>query len=264
MTLGGDGTVGYKWTDEQKKKQSVLLSGENSPCYGKKHTEDTKRKISESNKKTWEDKNKRINLSNKLKESWTEERKDKQREKMKKSNPMKGKKHKSSTIELMKKNNRRYRRKWTEEERENFNILRKGTSTKLSRKIYCDGLIFENCMICSEYYEVCYTQLRSALIGERPFPTKLRNFDIHYLDETQDEKNKREKIVEEIKEGIRYEKTKKSIYCNGIIFNTCKECANYYNVDQGDLSNGLNGKRKLPKKLRDFDIYWIKKGDDVI
>lgn len=43
------------WTDERRLERSILLSGENAPMYGKHHTEETKRKISESRVKYIED-----------------------------------------------------------------------------------------------------------------------------------------------------------------------------------------------------------------
>lgn len=38
------------WTDEEKIKKSEEMSGEKNPFYGKKHSEETKRKLSESHK----------------------------------------------------------------------------------------------------------------------------------------------------------------------------------------------------------------------
>ena len=43
------GTTGYKYTEEQKKNISVSLKGKKS-CLGKKHSDETKRKISEFKK----------------------------------------------------------------------------------------------------------------------------------------------------------------------------------------------------------------------
>ena len=41
---------GHRWSDDQKKKLSNLMSGKNGSFYGKRHTEETKTKIRESNK----------------------------------------------------------------------------------------------------------------------------------------------------------------------------------------------------------------------
>ena len=49
MTLGGEGTIGYKHTPEQKLKNSLVNSGFNHINYGKHLSEETKRRISEKN-----------------------------------------------------------------------------------------------------------------------------------------------------------------------------------------------------------------------
>lgn len=41
---------GNKWSEEQKKLMSKLMSGENNPFYGKHHTEESKEKISKNRK----------------------------------------------------------------------------------------------------------------------------------------------------------------------------------------------------------------------
>ena len=65
MTIGGEGTSGYKWTEDQcrkqseartgknhseetKRKMSESRSGEKHPMYGRKHSEESKRKMSEA------------------------------------------------------------------------------------------------------------------------------------------------------------------------------------------------------------------------
>lgn len=48
FTDGGDGTTGYKHSEQNKEKFSRLKMGENNPFFGKKHSEETKQKMSES------------------------------------------------------------------------------------------------------------------------------------------------------------------------------------------------------------------------
>lgn len=57
LVRGGGGMKGYNWTDEQKKRQSARLSGENHPMYGKPahnkggpQSEEARKKQSESMK----------------------------------------------------------------------------------------------------------------------------------------------------------------------------------------------------------------------
>ena len=46
LTDGGDGTLGYIPTKEEREYKSKKYSGKGNPYYGKKHSEETKRKIS--------------------------------------------------------------------------------------------------------------------------------------------------------------------------------------------------------------------------
>lgn len=48
LTDGGDGTLGYIPTKEEREKRRIKYSGKGNPYYGKKHSEKTKRKISEN------------------------------------------------------------------------------------------------------------------------------------------------------------------------------------------------------------------------
>lgn len=48
LTNGGEGSAGYKWTDEQK--ANFDISGEKNPMFGKNHTTETKNKIAEKAK----------------------------------------------------------------------------------------------------------------------------------------------------------------------------------------------------------------------
>lgn len=50
LTDGGDGSVGYKHTEESKQKMSIKRRGEGNVMYGKKHTDETKKKMSDKSK----------------------------------------------------------------------------------------------------------------------------------------------------------------------------------------------------------------------
>ena len=48
---GGEGLSGYKYSEEYKRKISERTKGENNPNYGKHHSKETRKKISEARKK---------------------------------------------------------------------------------------------------------------------------------------------------------------------------------------------------------------------
>jgi group I intron endonuclease len=49
-TSGGEGLLDFKHSEKTKLNKSLQIRGSNNPFYGKTHTDETKRKISESNK----------------------------------------------------------------------------------------------------------------------------------------------------------------------------------------------------------------------
>ena len=50
ITIGGESANGYKPTEEQRKKQSECMSGENNPNYRKNFSEKTREKMSKAKK----------------------------------------------------------------------------------------------------------------------------------------------------------------------------------------------------------------------
>lgn len=55
-TKGGDGLLGFKHSEETRKKISEKIKDENHHMYGNHHSEETKKKISENNARYWQDK----------------------------------------------------------------------------------------------------------------------------------------------------------------------------------------------------------------
>lgn len=91
LTDGGDGSVGVKMSDENKKRLSELWKGENHPNYGKKLSAETCRKKSESMKLS--DKNLK---GKKLPDWWKEKMRQ---SKFGENNPMFGKKsHRAKAV----------------------------------------------------------------------------------------------------------------------------------------------------------------------
>lgn len=69
------------------------------------------------------------------------------------------------------------------------------------------------------------------------------------------------KMTEEEKRKIA-KATSKKVWCDGMIFNSCKECASYYNICYVTLSNVLRGVQQKPKKWAIKELYYLKNEQD--
>ena len=52
------------------------------------------------------------------------------------------------------------------------------------------------------------------------------------------------------------------VICDGVVYETIKECADFYGMRQNRMSRWLTGVRAMPKKFKDMGLdYW--NGGDV-
>lgn len=135
MNKGGGGSKGAKRTRKQKKNLSIkakerFKNKENCPFYGKKHTEESKNKSSESHKK----------------ENLSKETLEKMR------NSALGRTHSEETKQKMK-NNRKY-----------------GKENPNTNKVICDGIWFSCTRECSDVYGIPYGTMKGWVDGHNPMP----------------------------------------------------------------------------------------------
>ena len=242
LTFGGEGSSGFKHSEEAKQKMSESRKGT-------KHSEEVKRKMSEARKG--------IKYSEEAKRKMSEAKRGIQlseEHKKKISESCKGRQLSEETKRKMSKSKKG--RKCSEE-----------TKRKLSKKVICitTGEIFNSQTEASNYYKCCHIYdcckgtLKSA--GKLPNGTPLKwkyvkdyNNDFKGIHRSEEYKKK-------ISENS-YGKQKVICITTGKIFNMIKEASNYYKCNNisACCRGGYKSAGKLPngtklqwKFLEDYD-----------
>ena len=111
---------------------------------------------------------------------------------------------------------------------------------RVKRKVVCGGVVFESINECAECHGVSSTTMGAWLLGRKRMPSKFINLNLRYFeDDTLYNKQIREK---------------KSVICEGRVFETVIDCANYYNIAHRTMCNWLDGSRRMPKKFYDMGL----------
>lgn len=132
-------------------------------------------------------------------------------------------------------------KKMSEEQKKKVSESRtgKGYKSPNTKKVICENIIFESTTDCAKFYNISRDTLRCWLDGINGMPQEWIDKGLSYFGE---EKNYKPKAKGKIR-----------IECEGRIFDSIKECANFYNIKYGTMKCWLNGKNKMP-------IEWEKKG----
>lgn len=110
LTEGGRGTRGYTWSPELINQRS----GEGNSFYGKSHTEETRKLLSEKSKERWND----PEYANKVRETFTSSEKIQKIWEGGESHPFWGKHHKDSTKQLLSEASKKHWENASSEQRE--------------------------------------------------------------------------------------------------------------------------------------------------
>lgn len=55
----------------------------------------------------------------------------------------------------------------------------------------------------------------------------------------------------------------KKVFCGGMIFNTLKECAEYYNVHKSTMGSWLLGKVEMPQNFAELNLHYLNKDNKI-
>lgn len=111
-----------------------------------------------------------------------------------------------------------------------------------SKKIICDGIIFNSISECSRFYDVERRLMSSWLLGKTPMSQEFIDKGLCYL-----------KGKTTIRKPIGI--TKK-VSCDNIIFESITKCAEYYGVKMITMSAWLSGRNGIPQKFKDMGLRY--------
>lgn len=112
-------------------------------------------------------------------------------------------------------------------------------------KIVCDDIVFESMTDCAKYYDVKISTISSWLAGLNPMPQKFKKLGLKYLNDNE--------TMYEVQPIDRI----RDVICDGIIFKTIKECADFYGINYCTMNCWLSGQNSIPQKFYDLGLKYL-------
>mgnify|MGYP002351077276 FL=1 len=117
-----------------------------------------------------------------------------------------------------------------------------------SKKVVCDDKVYNSIKECAEYYGIEPSTMSSWLRGDRKMSDDFTKLNLQYENESFNKTHRT---------------NNRKIYCDGVIFNSIKDCANHHNIKVSTMKSWLSGKNRMPQKFKDMELrYYI--GEDNI
>lgn len=127
----------------------------------------------------------------------------------------------------------------------------KSERKRTSKKVICEGKLFNSIKECAEYYNKSYSSMASWLNKSAYMPQEFYDKELHFENETMD--------CYKIQTGKLKGKNHplaRIVVCDNKEFSTIKECANYYNVNATTMSDWLKGKHKMPQQFKNLNLHF--------
>lgn len=125
---------------------------------------------------------------------------------------------------------------------EGYNCIDGGVfATTKSKMVECEGIVFDSIAKCAEYYGVNKSYLNKCLNGKVPMSKLWNDRNLRYFGDTD--------TLYEIT-SAETPRNSKRVECDGVIYNTMRECSREIGISISNISIYLRQKR-LPKNLYD-------------
>lgn len=247
-TTGGDfSNTNIIYGEEFKKKMSERNSGEGNPMYGKHHTEEAKKKISKRVKGQTRTEEQKKKLSEcRIGSKGTNNRKvtidGLEFESITACSKYLGKTNSLITGWL----NGGYMPKEYIERGLRFcndetTIYKPFENNKSWLSVVCEDVVYDNLTDCAKKYNVNPATMRYWLNNDA-IPATFSKLGLRYLSDQTTTNNKEKRNC------------KKAVICEGKIFNTIKECSNFYEVNYKKMLSWLKDNSKMPKSFLEMGL----------
>ena len=129
---------------------------------------------------------------------------------------------------------------------ENYEIQHgiSGENNVKSIPVYCENKKFSNARELADYYELNYKTIKNWVNGYNPMPKEWYDKGLRREDKTMSDYK------------IQVPQFKK-VFCENKIFNTIKECAEYYGVNKSTMQAWLSGRNVMPNKYKNKGLCLI-------
>lgn len=135
----------------------------------------------------------------------------------------------------------------SEETKKICGLAQKGGKSVRAKKVICDDILFDCITDCANYYNVPKETMTGWLKGKRCAPQKFIDMNLRYYG-TNISPLKPQTIPSD-----------RTVLCNGMEFNTVKECAEFYEINPTRMTSWLNGNANMPKNFIDMKLSYSNK-----
>lgn len=136
---------------------------------------------------------------------------------------------------------------------QNHNPLNYGNNPR-AKKVVCEGRVFSCISECADFYGLPKSTMRSWVNGSHNMPLEWIEKGLNYYDSP---------IVHTITKTHKYlpngDNIKaKKVVCDGVVYNTIKQCAEFYNIKPATMSQWLQPKgNKMPDFFKEKGLTFF-------
>lgn len=123
----------------------------------------------------------------------------------------------------------------------------KGASNNKSKAVVCEGIRFDSVTDCAQHYHINFHTMYNWLKHEKKMPQ-------HFIDLGLSFEEDETKHISQIG-------GKKSVICDGVIYNTIRGFCDIFNIRENLVSRWLKGQRKMPQEWQDRGLSYYEGGD---